>query len=102
SHAGLGHEFDRDGEYSAWLAESRLYSGMARWALATELHAQHSALWATGSLAERKAVLLPLDLLAASYDDTPARADAGLVAGVHTTSTRPRSESAARVDVPRT
>jgi hypothetical protein len=67
SHAGGGYGFDRDGEFSAWLTEDRLYSGLARWALATELHAQHSVLWTTGSLAEHKATLLPLDLLAASH-----------------------------------
>ena len=67
SHAGCGHAFDRHGEYSAWLTEDRLYSGLARRALATELHAEHSVLWTTGSLAEHKATLLPLDVLAGSY-----------------------------------
>jgi len=66
SHAGCGYGFDRDGEFAAWLTEDRLYSGLARWALATELHAEHSVLWTTGSRAEHKATLLPLDLLAAS------------------------------------
>lgn len=67
SHVGCGYGFDRDGEFSAWLNEDRLYVGLARWALATELHAQHSVLWTTGSLAEHKATLLPLELLAASH-----------------------------------
>jgi hypothetical protein len=66
SHAGLGYGFDRDGEFSAWLAEDRMYDGLARWALATELHAQHSVLWTTGVLAEHKATLLPLHLLRGS------------------------------------
>jgi hypothetical protein len=67
SHVRLGFGFDRHGEFSAWLAESRMYSGLARWALATELHAEHSVLWTTGTLAEHKATLLPLGLVRASY-----------------------------------
>jgi hypothetical protein len=66
SHGWLQLSFDRDGEFSAWQAEHGMYSGLARWALATELHAQHSALWTSGRLAEYKAALLPLDLLYAS------------------------------------
>ena len=58
SHACLGYGFDRDGEYSAWLAEDRMYEGLARWALATELHAEHSVRWTTGDLADHKATLL--------------------------------------------
>lgn len=66
SHARCGFGFDRDGEYSAWLTEDRLYTGLARWALATELHAEHSVRWTTGELAEHKAVLLHPDVLAGS------------------------------------
>jgi hypothetical protein len=66
SHAWLKYGFDRDGEFSAWLAEDRLYDGLARWALATELHAQHSVLWTTGTVAEHKAALLPLSVLRAA------------------------------------
>jgi hypothetical protein len=43
-----------------------MYTGLARWALATELHAQHSVLWTSGQLAELKATLLSPDLLLAS------------------------------------
>ncbi len=68
SHVWRGHDFDRHGELAAWLAEDRLYTGLARWALATELHAAHSVRWTTGSIADLKATLLPLDLLAASRD----------------------------------
>jgi hypothetical protein len=68
SHAALGYGFDPDGEFSAWLAEDRMYCGVARWALATELHGQHSVLWTTGRVAEHKATLLPLDLLHASRE----------------------------------
>ena len=72
SHAGCGFEFDRDGEYSAWRYEHRMYTGLARWALATELHAEHSVLWTTGSPAVHKAMLLPPRLLAASLNATVA------------------------------
>jgi hypothetical protein len=66
SHAVHGFGFDRNGEYSAWLVEDRMYTGLARWALATELHAEHSVLWTTGSYAEHKATLLPRDVVQAS------------------------------------
>lgn len=57
-HVATGYGFDRDGEYSAWLAQRRHYTGLARRAAATELHGEVSALWATGQFAEHKAVLL--------------------------------------------
>jgi hypothetical protein len=63
SHAHCGFGFDRDGEFSAWMLEDGLYVGLARWALATELHAEHSVLWTTGIRAEHKATLLPAGLL---------------------------------------
>jgi hypothetical protein len=66
SHSWLGHSFDADGEYSAWLTEDRIYHGLARWALATELHGEHSVQWTTGDLADHKAVLLDRALLRAS------------------------------------
>jgi hypothetical protein len=72
-HVGPGLGFDRDGEFGAWLAQERLYRGLARWALATELHAEHSVRWTTGALSDHKATLLDRDLLArakrASQDD---------------------------------
>lgn len=71
SHAGFGYGFDRDGEFRAWLTEDRMYTGLARWALATELHAEHSVLWTTRTVAEHKATLLPVDLLRASYRRVP-------------------------------
>jgi len=37
-HVATGYRFDRDGEYSAWLVQRTLYTGLARWAAATELH----------------------------------------------------------------
>ena len=62
-HVATGFGFDRDGEYSAWLVQRDLYSGLARWAAATELHGEVSALWTTGQFAEPKAVLLDRRLL---------------------------------------
>jgi hypothetical protein len=61
-HAATGFAFDADGEYSAWVVQRRLYTGLARWAAATELHGEISALWATGEFAEHKAILLSRDL----------------------------------------
>ena len=52
-----------DGEYSAWLVQRGLYSGLARWAAAIELHGEVSTLRATGQFAEHKAVLLDRRLL---------------------------------------
>jgi hypothetical protein len=40
-----------------------VHSPLAGWALATELHGQHSVLWTTGELAEPKAILLAPRLL---------------------------------------
>jgi hypothetical protein len=57
-HGRLGAGFDRDGEYATWRFQERFHSPLARRALATELHAEHSVRWTTGELAEHKAVLL--------------------------------------------
>jgi hypothetical protein len=62
-HVATGYGFDQDGEYSAWLVQRRLYTGHARWAAATELHGEISALWTTRQVAEHKAVLLDPVLL---------------------------------------
>jgi hypothetical protein len=62
-HVATGYGFDRDGEYSAWLLQRSLYTGLARWAAATELHGEISALWITGAVPEHKAVLLDPCLL---------------------------------------
>lgn len=69
-HVATGYGFDRDGEYSAWLIQRRYYTGLARWAAATELHGEVSALWTTGHFAEHKAALLDPHLL-----NLPAPAD---------------------------
>ena len=55
--------FDRDGEFAAWLTQEQLYDGLAPWALATELHAEHSVLWTTGTLPDHRATLIDRDLL---------------------------------------
>jgi hypothetical protein len=62
-HARLRLGFDRDGEFSVWRSQERFHSPLARWALATELHGQHSVLWTTGQLAQPKAILLDRRLL---------------------------------------
>jgi hypothetical protein len=62
-HVATGYGFDRDGEYSAWLVQRNLYTGLARWAAATELHGEISALWTAHEFPEHKAVLLDPDLL---------------------------------------
>jgi hypothetical protein len=66
SHGLLQLGFDRDGEYAAWHTEHRMYHGLARWALATELHAEHSVRWTTGEVADHRAVLVDRRLLATS------------------------------------
>ena len=73
SHGWLGHDFDADGEYSAWLCEDRMYTGLARRALATELHGEHSVLWTSGTLADHKAVLLHPALVGASRTSRRSR-----------------------------
>jgi hypothetical protein len=70
-HDLLGHVlpafgFDRDGEFAAWIEQDQWYEGLARRALATELHGQHSVRWSTGELAEPKAILIDPQLLRAS------------------------------------
>jgi hypothetical protein len=63
SHGWRRHDFDRDGEFAAWLNEDRMYTGLARWALATELHGEHSVRWTSGVVADHKAVLLDPELI---------------------------------------
>jgi hypothetical protein len=67
-HDALGHigprlGFDRDGEFTAWRTQERFHSPLARRALATELHGQHSVRWTTGEIATPKAILLEDSLL---------------------------------------
>jgi hypothetical protein len=84
-HDVLGHGyldvgFDRDGEYAAWLFQERFHSSLARRALATELHGEHSVRWTTGDLPEHKAAVLDERLIARSragkvVGRTPARVE---------------------------
>jgi len=62
-HARLRLGFDRDGEFAVWLAQERMHSPLARRALATELHGQHSVRWTTGDVAAPKAALLDPGML---------------------------------------
>jgi hypothetical protein len=57
-HGHLNVGFGREGEYAAWRYQERLHSPLARLALATELHAEHSVRWTTGVLPEHKAAVL--------------------------------------------
>jgi len=65
-HVVPGFGFDRDGEFAAWIEQDWCYRGLARAALATELHGQHSVRWTTGEIAEPKAMLIDRHLLRAS------------------------------------
>jgi len=67
-HVATGYGFDQDGEYSAWLVQRNLYTGYGRWAAATELHGEVSALWTTGQFAEHRAVLLDPLLLGPLFE----------------------------------
>lgn len=62
-HARLRLGFDRNSEFAVWLAQERYHSPLARRALATELHGQHSVRWTTGEVAAPKAILLDPGLL---------------------------------------
>jgi hypothetical protein len=63
-HVMPGHGFDPDGELRAWLSQERLYVGLARLALGTELHGEFSVRWITGEVADHKATLLDRRVLA--------------------------------------
>jgi hypothetical protein len=67
-HDALGHArmrlgFDRNEEFTVWRAQERLHSPLARAALATELHGQHSVRWTTGEFGAPKAMLIDSTLL---------------------------------------
>ncbi len=65
-HARLEVGFDRDGEYATWRFQEQLHSPLARLALATELHGEHSVRWTSGELPEHKATLLDERVIARS------------------------------------
>ena len=79
-HVGPCLGFDRDGEFAAWLTQEQLYDGLARWALATELHAEHSVRWTTATLSDHKAALIDRDLLN-RVRNAPTTATAVVVVG---------------------
>jgi hypothetical protein len=79
-HVATGYGFDRDGEYSAWLVQRSRYTGLARWAAATELHGEISALWTTREFPEHKAVLLDPRLLRQPRPPAVMTPDAAAVA----------------------
>jgi len=62
-HVKLNAGFDRHGEFMTWLQQDRDFAGLARWALATELHGRNSVLCTTGDFVEPKAILLDLRLV---------------------------------------
>jgi hypothetical protein len=62
-HARTGFGFGLHDELAAWRLQDRLHSGLARWALATELLAINSALLCLGQTPEHKATLLEPGLL---------------------------------------
>jgi hypothetical protein len=72
-HARLRLGFGRDGEFAVWRYQERFHSPLARWALATELHGQHSVLWTTGQLAQPKAILLDPRLVRRSSPQFPVQ-----------------------------
>ena len=57
-HVAQGAGFDIWGEHVAWHAQSRLYSGLARWAFATEIWGVNAARQLRGEPPELKAALL--------------------------------------------
>lgn len=71
-HARPGLGFDRQGEYVAWRIQDRQYSGIARLALASELHAEHSVYWTSGAISEHKACILEPRLLAWARTGIPS------------------------------
>ena len=58
-HAGTGRDFSRHGEEAAFQAHRRMYTPLARAAMATETRGQNATLIATGGFAPQKVALLP-------------------------------------------
>jgi hypothetical protein len=74
-HVKTGLGFSRYDEYAAWRIQDKLYRGMARLALASELHAEHSAFWVAGRMPEHKAFLLDPPLLDWARSDQESGGD---------------------------
>lgn len=58
-HSATGRGFDRHGEEAAYLAHARIYSPLARMALATETRGQNARLICTGEFDVQKVAILP-------------------------------------------
>lgn len=61
-HAATGRGFDRHGEEAAFQAHSRMFSPLARRAMATETRGQNAALITGGRFAVQKVAVLPSNL----------------------------------------
>jgi hypothetical protein len=83
-HGHLNVGFGRRGEYAAWRYEECLHSPLARLALATELHGEHSVRWTTGGLPEHKATVLDQRVIERSRAglSSPGSADASAIVAV--------------------
>jgi hypothetical protein len=57
-HVWCGYGFDLDDECAAWNAQDRLHSGLARFALATELYGVNAARAIVGEAPDLRALLL--------------------------------------------
>lgn len=57
-HAWCGYGFDLEDECAAWRAQDRLHTGLARWALATELYGVNAARALAGEAPRLRALLL--------------------------------------------
>jgi hypothetical protein len=62
-HAWCGYGFDLDDECAAWGVQDRLHSGLARFALATELYGVNSARRIVGEAPDLRALLLAPSIL---------------------------------------
>jgi hypothetical protein len=71
-HVNTGLGFSRYDEYAAWRTQDTHYTGIARLALASELHAEHSAFWVSGRMPEHKAFLLDPPVLDWARSDQAA------------------------------
>jgi hypothetical protein len=71
-HVNTGLGFSRYDEYAAWRIQDKHYRGLARLALASELHAEHSAFWVAGRMPEHKAFLLDPPILDWARSDQEA------------------------------
>lgn len=65
-HARCGYGFDLQDECAAWSAQDRLHSGLARYALATELYGVNAARHLAGEAPDLRALLLAPSVLRSS------------------------------------